>query len=188
MLFGTAQASLLHCHLGFTNRVPLCRGKRSSHHLNLDKIEASITTSDEDGIFSRTHCYCRVLSLNGAPCTGGKWTTYRLMAQDGINAALKTGKLPVAGPCITHDLHLMGANGYTPALFTEVAQNYTVPHRPGAIDTHVAQHLAGALSSSCFLAGMLQRTCKVLASFYCYILVCFCSLVQNNTAQLGQSI
>ena len=39
----------------------------------------------------------------------------------------------------------MGAVGYSPALFTEVAQNYTVPHRPGAIDTQVAKYLAGAL-------------------------------------------
>jgi len=29
-------------------------------------------------------------------------------------------------------------------LFTEVAQNYTVPHRPGAIDTRVAKYLAAA--------------------------------------------
>lgn len=33
--------------------------------------------------------------------------------------------------------------GYHPALFTEVAQNYVVPHRPGAIDTHVAKYLVG---------------------------------------------
>ena len=39
---------------------------------------------------------------------------------------------------------LVGAAGYSPALFTEVAQNYTVPHRPGAIDTQVAKYLAGA--------------------------------------------
>ena len=37
----------------------------------------------------------------------------------------------------------MPAAGYQPALFTHVAQHYTVPHRPGAIDTRVAKHLAG---------------------------------------------
>ena len=37
----------------------------------------------------------------------------------------------------------VGAHGYTTALFTEVAQNYVVPHRPGQIDTRVARHLAG---------------------------------------------
>lgn len=29
-----------------------------------------------------------------------------------------------------------------------MAQNYTVPHRPGAIDTRVAKHLAGGVMSS----------------------------------------
>jgi len=41
-------------------------------------------------------------------------------------------------------VQLVGAARYSPALFTEVAQNYTVPHRPGAIDTQVAKYLAGA--------------------------------------------
>lgn len=35
------------------------------------------------------------------------------------------------------------ADGFNPALFTEIAQNYVVPHRPGAIDTHVAKYLVG---------------------------------------------
>lgn len=75
--------------------------------------------------------------------TGGKWTTYRLMAEDAINAAVATKRLPWAGPCGTHHLSLIGTAGWNSALFTEVAQNYTVPHRPGAIDTRVAKHLAG---------------------------------------------
>ena len=40
----------------------------------------------------------------------------------------------------TCNLH---TEGYHPALFTEVAQNYVVPHRPGAIDTNVAKYLVG---------------------------------------------
>ena len=75
---------------------------------------------------------------------GGKWTTYRLMAEDAIDAAVAAGKLDAARPCRTARLPLVGAVGYTPGLFTEVAQNYTVPHRPGAIDTRVAKHLAAA--------------------------------------------
>lgn len=74
---------------------------------------------------------------------GGKWTTYRLMAEDAIDKALGTGRLRAAGPCRTRELPLVGARGYTPALFTDVAQHYKVPHRPGAIDTSVARYLAG---------------------------------------------
>lgn len=69
---------------------------------------------------------------------GGKWTTYRLMAQDAVDACLASGKLPHAGPCATAHLQLRGARGYTPSLFTQVAQNYTVPHRPGAADNYSA--------------------------------------------------
>ena len=51
--------------------------------------------------------------------TGGKWTTYRLMAQDAIDLAARVGGL-AAGPCRTRDLRLVGANGFHPALFAEV--------------------------------------------------------------------
>ena len=46
------------------------------------------------------------------------------------------------------------AEGFYPALFTEVAQNYTVPHRPGAIDTRVAKYLVGELAAG---AGAVSR-------------------------------
>ncbi len=39
--------------------------------------------------------------------TGGKWTTYRKMAQDTIDKAIPIGNLPDI-PCRTHDLHLHG--------------------------------------------------------------------------------
>jgi hypothetical protein len=65
--------------------------------------------------------------------------------------ATHTLALSSAGPCRTAHAQLLGAAGHSPALFTNVAQNYTVPHRPGAIDTRVAKHLAGAVPviSSC---------------------------------------
>lgn len=65
------------------------------------------------------------------------------MAEDAIDLACVNGRVPAGQPCQTSHLPLLGAHGYDPALFTEVAQNYTVPHRPGAIDTRVAKHLAG---------------------------------------------
>ena len=37
--------------------------------------------------------------------TGGKWTTYRKMAEDAVNNAVFAGKLPQA-ECITHQLHI----------------------------------------------------------------------------------
>lgn len=78
-----------------------------------------------------------------ADFAGGKWTTYRRMAQDAVDEIVKSGRVRTLGECCTVHMPLVGAQGFTPALFTEVAQNYTVPHRPGAIDTNVAKHLAG---------------------------------------------
>lgn len=77
--------------------------------------------------------------------TGGKWTTYRRMAEDAVNEIVAIGRVGPTTECRTIHMPLVGALGYTPALFTEVAQNYTVPHRPGSIDTNVAKHLACAL-------------------------------------------
>lgn len=74
---------------------------------------------------------------------GGKWTTYRRMAEDAVDLACLNGRVPQGLACQTSHLPLVGVTGYDTALFTEVAQNYTVPHRPGAIDTRVAKHLAG---------------------------------------------
>ncbi len=39
--------------------------------------------------------------------TGGKWTTYRIMAEETVNLAIKTGKLPHMA-CITKDLKVHG--------------------------------------------------------------------------------
>lgn len=90
--------------------------------------------------------------------TGGKWTTYRLMAQDAIDAAARSAQLS-AQPCVTERLKLIGGEQWRPALFTEVAQNYTVPHRPGAIDTRVAKYLASSYGDR---AGEVTRIAEEL--------------------------
>lgn len=42
--------------------------------------------------------------------TGGKWTTYRRMAQDTINKAISLGQLPAA-KCVTETIKIHGADG-----------------------------------------------------------------------------
>lgn len=69
------------------------------------------------------------------------------MAQDAVDAACATGRFPNAADCRTMHLPLVGSAGYTRALFTDVAQHYVVPHRPGTMDTQVARYLAGELLS-----------------------------------------
>uniref|UniRef100_A0A0E0DBM8 Glycerol-3-phosphate dehydrogenase n=1 Tax=Oryza meridionalis TaxID=40149 RepID=A0A0E0DBM8_9ORYZ len=83
--------------------------------------------------------------------TGGKWTTYRSMAEDAVNAAIRSGNLKPANGCVTDHLHILGGYGWDPASFTVLAQNYKRMKRtyggkiiPGAMDSAVSKHLSHA--------------------------------------------
>ncbi|KAK4430969.1 Glycerol-3-phosphate dehydrogenase SDP6, mitochondrial [Sesamum alatum] len=86
--------------------------------------------------------------------TGGKWTTYRSVAEDAVDAAIKSGKLSPTNKCLTYDLHLVGADGWDPTSFTVLARQYVRMKRshagmvvPGVMDTTVAKHLSHAYST-----------------------------------------
>ena len=98
-------------------------------------LAADPTASSTESV-SRDHVVC-VESDGLVTISGGKWTTYRRMAQDTIDLAARVAGLK-AGPCITERVMVVGSKGWSPNTFTEVAQNYVVPHRPGAIDTRVS--------------------------------------------------
>ncbi|CAK7272663.1 mitochondrial glycerol-3-phosphate dehydrogenase [Sporothrix epigloea] len=90
-------------------------------------------------------------------CAGGKWTTYRQMAQDAVDDAIRafnltpargvalpvvgaaaTSVTPAAttGACITKSVPLIGAHGFSPALPAQLAEAYP------SLDADIAQHLA----------------------------------------------
>ncbi|HNC97421.1 MAG TPA: FAD-dependent oxidoreductase [Myxococcota bacterium] len=64
---------------------------------------------------------------------GGKWTTYRLMAQDAVDAICR--HLGHDAPCLTAAHPLAGAVGYGPGLWEKIAAAY-------GISPEIAQHLA----------------------------------------------
>jgi len=89
-------------------------------------------------------------------CAGGKWTTYRQMAEDAVDKAievfnLKPGPLTrkayvggLNGPddaatpngtCQTHVIRLAGAHGWAQTLFVDLIREF-------GIDSDIAQHLA----------------------------------------------
>lgn len=90
-------------------------------------------------------------------CAGGKWTTYRQMAEDAVDKAIEVFKLqpkPVTyvpdisgvngtdpsvsllnGTCQTHHIRLIGAHGFSTTLFINLIQHF-------GLDTDVAKHLA----------------------------------------------
>ena len=55
---------------------------------------------------------------------GGKWTTYRSMAEETVDRAIEVcGLKPVRG-CLTKGLLLHGAHGWTPTLFIRLIQDF----------------------------------------------------------------
>jgi glycerol-3-phosphate dehydrogenase len=66
---------------------------------------------------------------------GGKWTTYRAMAQETVDAAIKDFSLQPKGPCVTEKLRLLGSHGWYPALFVSLIQQF-------GLETDVARHLS----------------------------------------------
>lgn len=66
---------------------------------------------------------------------GGKWTTYRAMAEDTVNAVQKYLGGPVSA-CATRDYLLAGSRGYTPDYSHKLAHEF-------GLSAEIAQHLAG---------------------------------------------
>lgn len=91
-------------------------------------------------------------------CAGGKWTTYRQMAEEAVDEAIdvfglkarEMASLPdisgvggsglvadgatLDGSCQTHQVRLIGAHGYSKTLFINLIQHF-------GLETEVAQHL-----------------------------------------------
>ena len=81
---------------------------------------------------------------------GGKWTTYRQMAEDTIDAAVKHFNLTHAGPCRTKGLKLIGAEGWRPTLHLPLIQMY-------GIDTDVAKHLVESYGNRAWTVASLTE-------------------------------
>lgn len=90
-------------------------------------------------------------------CSGGKWTTYRQMAEETVDEAIKefglvakplenapqvsgtevTDEAPLDGTCQTHRVRLVGAHGFSKTLFINLIQHY-------GIETEIAKYLTQA--------------------------------------------
>ncbi|NXT92274.1 GPDM protein, partial [Anhinga rufa] len=84
---------------------------------------------------------------------GGKWTTYRAMAQDTVDAAIQAHDLK-AGSSRTIGLQLQGAEDWSPTLYIRLVQDY-------GLESEVAQHLASTYGDKAFeVAKIAQVTGK----------------------------
>ncbi|KAI3508713.1 hypothetical protein L1887_23725 [Cichorium endivia] len=126
---------------------------------------------------SRDHVVCE--DFPGlVTITGGKWTTYRSMAEDAVNAAIKSGKLNPANKCLTSTLCLVGGDGWDPAFFTVLAQEYVRMKNTqnslvrGVMDTAAAKHLShsyGTMAQRVASIAQNENLGKRLAHGYPYL-------------------
>nr|XP_022325745.1 glycerol-3-phosphate dehydrogenase, mitochondrial-like isoform X2 [Crassostrea virginica] len=85
---------------------------------------------------------------------GGKWTTYRHMAEETVDKAVEVCGLKPPKPCQTKGLLLDGAHGWTPTLFIRLVQDF-------GLESEVAQHLANTYGDKAFkIAKMSSLTGK----------------------------
>lgn len=101
---------------------------------------------------------------------GGKWTTYRQMAEETVDEALKLYNLspapllhaprisgseliddsaPLDGTCQTHQVRLIGAHGFSKTLFINLVQHF-------GVETHVAQHLVESYGDRAWTVAALS--------------------------------
>ncbi|CAK7197758.1 mitochondrial glycerol-3-phosphate dehydrogenase [Sporothrix eucalyptigena] len=104
-------------------------------------------------------------------CAGGKWTTYRQMAEECVDAAIKEFNLrpgplvnvPLVsgseaiddgailnGTCQTHQVRLIGAHGFSRTLFIHLIQHF-------GLETEVAKHLTESYGDRAWTVGSLCK-------------------------------
>ncbi|KAG0646046.1 Glycerol-3-phosphate dehydrogenase [Hyphodiscus hymeniophilus] len=103
-------------------------------------------------------------------CAGGKWTTYRQMAEECVDEALKEFKLQpkpypnapdvsgtemiddgahLDGTCQTHQVKLVGAHGFSKTLFINLIQHF-------GVETDVAKHLTESYGDRAWTVAALS--------------------------------
>ncbi|KAG0230771.1 mitochondrial glycerol-3-phosphate dehydrogenase [Actinomortierella wolfii] len=79
---------------------------------------------------------------------GGKWTTYRAMAEETIDEAIKQFKLKPTRGCSTERVKLIGSHGYSHTMFIRLIQQF-------GLETDTAQHLANSYGDRAWAVASL---------------------------------
>uniref|UniRef100_A0A646QGJ3 Glycerol-3-phosphate dehydrogenase n=1 Tax=Hemiscolopendra marginata TaxID=943146 RepID=A0A646QGJ3_9MYRI len=81
---------------------------------------------------------------------GGKWTTYRAMAKEAVDAAVEATCLKPESGSNTDGLLLEGAHAYSPIMYIRLVQDF-------GLDSEVALHLANTYGDRAFSVAKLAR-------------------------------
>eukprot|EP00066_Takifugu_rubripes_P029386 XP_011618652.1 PREDICTED: glycerol-3-phosphate dehydrogenase, mitochondrial isoform X1 [Takifugu rubripes] len=110
--------------------------------------------TDPNSKDTQSICRNHVVSISDSglvTIAGGKWTTYRSMAEETLDAVVERLALS-AGPCKTVGLMLDGAKGWTPTFYIRLVQDY-------GLEKEVAQHLASTYGAKAYdVAKIAQVT------------------------------
>jgi len=92
-----------------------------------------------------------VSDSNVITIAGGKWTTYRKMAEDCVDKAIEVYHLnPKYRSCQTERIPLIGAEGYSPTLFIKLVQQF-------GLDKRVSEHLVRSYGDRAFAVAQLAK-------------------------------
>lgn len=81
---------------------------------------------------------------------GGKWTTYRRMAEETIDASIDYfGLSPKFKHCQTEKIPLIGAHGYHENIQLKLLQQF-------GLETDVAEHLSTSYGDRCFMVAAIE--------------------------------
>jgi glycerol-3-phosphate dehydrogenase len=80
---------------------------------------------------------------------GGKWTSYRKMAEEAVDRVIESAGLH-AGPCRTLDLRLVGAEHFTPEIVSALTRDY-------GIEADIARHLAHSFGDQAMSVARLAE-------------------------------
>jgi glycerol-3-phosphate dehydrogenase len=81
---------------------------------------------------------------------GGKWTTYRAMAAETVDEAVRVFGLKPKRPCLTETTRLLGAHEYSSTLFIRLIQKF-------GLETETARHLANSYGDRAFVVASYAR-------------------------------
>jgi len=82
---------------------------------------------------------------------GGKWTTYRAMAQETIDQAIKSWNLEPLRPSQTEKTLLLGSHGWSKTMFIRLIQQY-------GLETEVAKHLMDTYGDRAWTVGSMAES------------------------------
>ncbi|KAG0324669.1 mitochondrial glycerol-3-phosphate dehydrogenase [Podila humilis] len=82
---------------------------------------------------------------------GGKWTTYRAMAAETIDEAIKEFHLKPTRECSTERVKLIGSHGYSKTMFIRLIQQF-------GLETEIAQHLANSYGDRAWAVASLAHS------------------------------